>query len=75
MTANQALEEFIELSVKVLDMPNQDAAARSAALEKHVHALLEKHAIERERRLMEPGARVGDCKLCAYIPSSLSITD
>jgi len=71
MTADEALKEFIELSVKVLDVPSQDAADRSAALEKHVHILLERHAIGRERRLVEPGARLGDCRLYISISSSL----
>ncbi|KIM26166.1 hypothetical protein M408DRAFT_197100 [Serendipita vermifera MAFF 305830] len=63
LTADEALDVFAELSVKVLDVPDLDVATRGAVLEDHVHGILEKHELEREKRLVEINTRPEDCKL------------
>jgi hypothetical protein len=63
LTATQALEEFIELNVTILDKQGIDAVARTAALKTFIEKLLDKYGLERERRLLDPNERSKGCKL------------
>ena len=63
MTAEQALEEFIELSVNVLQPERMDPQARTTRLEEYIEDLLRRHRVEREMRLLDANPRSGGCKL------------
>jgi hypothetical protein len=51
LNAEQALDEFIELSESILEKQEMDAPARTAALRVYIKELLEKHEIGKETRL------------------------
>jgi hypothetical protein len=63
MTAAQALDEFVELNVAILEKQGIDPQARTAALKTFIEKLLNKYGIERERRLLDPKERSKGCKL------------
>ena len=60
LTVEEALEEFIDLSVKVLDFKGMEAHARSVLLKEHLIKLLENHDVKKEAPLIQP---YGECKL------------
>jgi hypothetical protein len=63
LNAEQVLDEFIELSVNVLEKRGIDAEARTTALKTYIEGLLEKYGIEKERRLVDSSGHNNDCKL------------
>jgi hypothetical protein len=63
LSAEQALEEFIELSANVLEKPGIDAHARTAELKTYIERLLQKYQIDKERRLVDSGDHLKNCKL------------
>jgi len=64
LNAEQALDEFIELSVTILEKHEMDAPARTAALRDYVDTLLEKYDIGKEARLLDVNIRSKDSKMC-----------
>jgi hypothetical protein len=63
LTANEALEEFINLSTNILDIQGVEPDDRTAALKLYIHNLLTKYGIKEEMRLMDPNSRSQNCKL------------
>jgi len=63
LTAEQALDEFLELSVNILEKQGVDANARTMELRLHIDRLLEKYSIKSGRLLTDPNARSEGCKL------------
>ena len=63
LTAEDALDEFIDLSVNVLHKSEMDAQTRTAALKDHVHNLLKKYGIDPSTRLLDPSDHSQGCKL------------
>jgi hypothetical protein len=61
LTAEQALEEFSELSTNVLDFPGE-ASARTTALRSHIDSLLLKYGIEKEMLLTESTSQLNGSK-------------
>jgi len=73
MTAEDTLEEFIELSASVLDKQGVDAQARTMVLKRYIDNLLEKHGISKDMHLLTLDDRTGGCKLCV-LPHSFRHT-
>ncbi|KIM30831.1 hypothetical protein M408DRAFT_271216 [Serendipita vermifera MAFF 305830] len=67
MTAEMAHEEFIELNANVLELTGVDAQKRTAILREHVEALLDRHKVEKDARLMDSFERSRGCKLVVPI--------
>jgi hypothetical protein len=63
LTAVQALDEFIELNVAILEKQGIDALARTTALRTYIEELLDKYGLKREMRLLDPNERSKSCKL------------
>jgi hypothetical protein len=63
-TAEKALEEYIDFTVRVLDLKNVDVEERTTALKNYVSRLLKMHEIKDGMRLLDPNARSRGCKLC-----------
>jgi hypothetical protein len=63
LTAEQALDEFLEFSVNILEKQGVDAKARTMGLRLHIDKLLEKYGIGSDKRLMDPNDRSKGCKL------------
>ena len=63
MTTEKVLEEFIDLSVKILDVKHIEAQARTALLKQHLIELLEKHGIKKEMSLLSSSRQSTGCKL------------
>jgi hypothetical protein len=63
LSAEEALEKFIELSADVLEKRGIDAQARTAALKTYIERLFEEYVIDKERRLLDSGDRLNGCKL------------
>jgi hypothetical protein len=61
LSAEQALEEFSELSTKVLDLQGE-APARTTALRSHIDGLLFKYGIEKEMLLTDSRSQSNGCK-------------
>jgi hypothetical protein len=61
LTAEQALEEFSELSTNVLDFQG-DAPARTTVLRSHINSLLLKYGIEKEMLLVDSDSRSNGSK-------------
>jgi len=66
LTAEEALEEFIDLSVNVLNKPGADAQGRTNTLKEYIDNLLEKYRINKKARLLDQNDRSGGCKLCVF---------
>jgi hypothetical protein len=62
LTAEDALSEFVALTVEVLELRGVDAAARTTALTRHIDNLLKKYVMDDER-LLDPNGRSKGCKL------------
>jgi hypothetical protein len=63
LNANQALDEFIELSGTILEKQEVDAPARTTALRVYIDKLLEKYEIRKETRLLDTNARSKGSKM------------
>jgi hypothetical protein len=63
LTANQVLEEFIELTTNVLNPNRLGAEARTDALQGYIDGLLDRYKIEKDMALMHPNDRSKGCKL------------
>jgi len=63
LTATQALDEFFELNVAILEKKGIGAPARTTALKAYIEILFDKYGIEREMRLSDPNERSKACKL------------
>jgi ABC-type Na+ transport system ATPase subunit NatA len=63
-TAEKALEEYIDFTVRVLDLKNVDVEERTTALKNYVSKLLKMHEIKDGMRLLDLNARSRGCKLC-----------
>ena len=63
LTAEQALEEVIELSTSVLEIRGIDSWARTTALKEYIAKLINEHQIEGNSLLMESNERSNGCKL------------
>ena len=57
------MDEFIELSVNILEKHEMDAPARTATLRIYVHKLLEKYEAGKEARLMDTNVRSKGSKM------------
>ena len=68
LTAEQAFDEFIDLSVDVLDKNGLDAEARTAALSAYTQDLLEKHGFQKDVHLLDQNLRAKGCKLYGIHP-------
>jgi hypothetical protein len=64
LNAEQALDEFVELSVDILEKQEMDAAARTAALKIYINKLLDKYGIGIEARLLHTEACSKGPKMC-----------
>lgn len=63
LSAEQALNEFIEFSANALEKQGIDAEARTTELKNHIDRVLEKHHINEGMRLMDANVRSKGCKL------------
>jgi hypothetical protein len=72
LTAVQALDEFIELNVAILEKQGIDATGRTTALKEYIEKLLDKYGLKREMRLLDPSERSKGCKLCVYYLRSVT---
>jgi hypothetical protein len=63
LSAEQALDEFIELSDSILEKQEMDAAARTATLRVYIDKLLEKYEIGKRTRLLETSVRSKGSKM------------
>jgi hypothetical protein len=63
LTASQALDEFFELNVSILEKQGIDAATRTTALKAYIERLLDKYGLKKEVRLLDPNERSKGCKL------------
>ena len=64
LNAEQALEDFIELGVNILEKHEMDAQTRMAALRVYINKLLEKYELERDVRLLDANIRTKGSKMC-----------
>ena len=62
-TAEQALDEFMELSSTVLELQGLDAQTRTEALKHYISTLLYKNKVREDTRLLDPNDRGAGCKL------------
>ena len=74
LSAEEALDEFINLCVRVLDKQGVDAQTRTLELKEYLENLLEKHNINKERRLLDQSNSSNGCKLSVF-PSSIRATN
>jgi hypothetical protein len=63
LNAQQALDEFIELSVDILEKHEMDAVARTAALRVYADRLLERYKMEKEARILDTNIRSKGSKM------------
>jgi hypothetical protein len=63
LNADQALDEFIELSVNVLEKHDMDPLARTTALSVFIDKVLKKYDIEKEARLLDTNVRSKGSKM------------
>lgn len=68
LTANETLDEIIDLSLNILDKPGLNAETRTLALRDHINSLMIKYRIDRECRLLDPNTNSQGCKLYAVYP-------
>jgi hypothetical protein len=65
LSAEQALDEFIELSDSILEKQEMDAPSRTTALRAYIDKLLEKHGVGKETRLQDTSIRSKGSKMWA----------
>ena len=63
LNAEQALDEFIKLSVNILEKQGMEPTARMAALKVHIDGLLESHKIASDMHLWDSNIHSKDSKL------------
>ena len=63
LDAYQAMEEFIDLSVSILEKQEIDAEGRTAALKQYINQLLEKYDIQPDTPLLDQSVDSKNCKL------------
>ncbi|KIM26631.1 hypothetical protein M408DRAFT_25333, partial [Serendipita vermifera MAFF 305830] len=63
LTADDALEEFIDLTINVLNKEGLDVEDRTSVLKAHTEALLDKYNITKEMRLLDSNDHSQNCKL------------
>ncbi|KIM24546.1 hypothetical protein M408DRAFT_317551 [Serendipita vermifera MAFF 305830] len=63
LSVDETLEEFIILSIHVLDIPGISASARTERLKRYITDLMKKYEIDEEMRLLDPNPRSGRCKV------------
>jgi hypothetical protein len=63
LNAEQALDEFIKLSVNILEKQGLEPTARTAALKVYIDGLLEGHEIPGNMRLWDPNIRSKGSKM------------
>ena len=63
LDAEQTLDEFVELSINILEKHDMDAPARTAALEIYINGLLERYEIGKEKRLLDTNSRSKGSKM------------
>jgi hypothetical protein len=68
LSTEQTLDEFIELSVTILEKQEMDAPARTAALRVYVNRLLQKYEIGNNVRLMDTNVRSKGSKMWVILP-------
>jgi hypothetical protein len=66
LSAEQALDEFIKLSVDFLEKQGMEPTARTAALEVYIYELLESHGMASGMRLWDPNVRSKGSKMCVF---------
>jgi hypothetical protein len=64
LNPEQAFEEFVELSVNILEKHEMDAPARTAALRIYIDKLLERYKIGKDARLLDTSVRSKGSKMC-----------
>lgn len=69
LSADEALEELIELSVDILEKEEMDADARTTALKQHISRLIKRHNVMDNMNILESNALSGNCRL--YVDESL----
>jgi hypothetical protein len=69
LSAEQALDEFIELSESILEKQEMDAPTRTAALRVYIEKLLQKYDIGKETRLQETNIRSKGSKMWVIVSS------
>ncbi|KIM20565.1 hypothetical protein M408DRAFT_333927 [Serendipita vermifera MAFF 305830] len=67
LTAEEASEEFANLSLNILDKQDIDAETRTNALRGYVNDLLAKYRIDQNSRLIDTNNRSKGCKLAVAI--------
>jgi hypothetical protein len=67
LNAEQALDEFVELSDSILEKQEMDAPARTAALITYVNGLLQKYEMEKEARLLDTNVHSKSSKMWAIL--------
>jgi hypothetical protein len=63
LNAEQALDEFIKLSVNFLEKQGMEPMSRTAALKLYIYELLESHEISSDMRLWDPNVRSKGSKM------------
>jgi hypothetical protein len=66
LNAEQALDEFIKLSVNILEKQGMEPTTRTAALEVYVAGLLESREISNKMRLWDPNVRSKGSKMWVF---------
>jgi hypothetical protein len=63
LKADQALEEFIDLTVNILQLQDVNAERRTVALKEYIDSLLMKYKVDQVARLLDPNERTRNCIL------------
>jgi hypothetical protein len=71
LSAEEALNEFIELCVNILEKYEMDVPTRTAELSGYIDKLLEKHTIRKEARLLDAKFCSNRSKMCVFYSPSL----
>ncbi|KIM23931.1 hypothetical protein M408DRAFT_27516 [Serendipita vermifera MAFF 305830] len=69
LTVEEALEEFTDLSVNVIDRQNIDADTRTTNLNTYVDNLFMKYKMDKDLRLLDANVRSKGCKLAVPVSS------
>ncbi|KIM26629.1 hypothetical protein M408DRAFT_72598 [Serendipita vermifera MAFF 305830] len=67
LTADNALEEFIDLTINVLNKEGLDAEDRTSVLKAYTEALLDKYSFTKDTRLLDTRNHSENCKLAVPI--------
>jgi hypothetical protein len=69
LSAELALDEFIELSESILEKQEMDAPGRTTALRVYIDKLLEKYEIGKNARLLDTNIRSKGSKMWVIVSS------